>query len=212
MIRASRPVLSFFLAGALASVAAPAHADTPSSAPSCPPSGDALTDQDRQALAAAEQLAQEASGVIEQWITAQVLAEDQLFARFYFPVAKTNPRRFTTVYDQLADRDLMGPGDKALAASPQYVYAFVTDVGSYAPVHNTKFSRPLTGDAEKDNAGNRAKRIMLDPVSVNAARSTARYLLQKSQDGGTKIYDVSVPIMVRGKHWGTARIGYKRGE
>lgn len=212
MMRAPRPRLTFLLTGLLAASAAPALADTATPAAACAAPSDALTDQDRQVLAAAEQLAQEASGAIEQWITAQVLAEDQVFARLYFPVAKTSPRRFTTVYEQLVDRDLMGPGDKALAASPQYVYAFVTDVGAYAPVHNSKFSRPLTGDAEKDHAGNRAKRIMLDPVSVAAARSSARYLLQKSQDGGAKIYDLSVPIMVRGKHWGTARIGYKRSE
>lgn len=202
------PRLSFLAAALL--LAAPAAADNPPPA-ACPPAADALTTQDQQVLATAEQLAHDASQAIEQWLVAQAVTEEQLFARLYYPMPKTTPRKFTTVYDALADRDLVAIEDKALAASPQQIYAIVTDINGYVPAHNTRFTRPLTGDDAKDAVGNRTKRLLNDPQSFAAARSTARYLLQKVRgDDGEPHYDLSVPLTIRGKHWGTARIGFRR--
>jgi len=52
-----------------------------------------------------------------------------------------------------------------------------------------------------------------DPASLVAARSEARFLIQRVRlDTGDVIYDLSVPVTVRGKHWGCARIGFRRAE
>lgn len=214
MKRIFRPELRFLLVAALAAAPAGVHADTATPAAPCPPAGiDALTAQDREVLAAAEQLAQESAQVLEQWIVAQVIAEEQLFSRLYFPVPNTTPRKFTTVYDKMADRDLIGPEDKALARSPALQYAIVTDINGYVPAHNTRYTRPLTGDATKDYLGIRTKRLLIDPVSIAAARSSARYLIQQTKgDAGEVISDLSVPVVVRGKPWGCVRIGYRRAE
>jgi hypothetical protein len=214
MKRALRHNLSLFVAAALAAApfSALAAPDTPAPLASCP-TPETLTAQDREVLAAAEQLALEAAGQLEQWITAKEVTQEQLFARFYFPVPNTNPRQFSTVYDKLADRDLVPIQDKVLAASPARQYAIVTDFNGYVPAHNTRYSRPLTGDPEKDYEGNRTKRLLHDVEAVHAARSTARYLLQPARgDNGEPLSDLSVPLMVRGKHWGTVRIGYRRAE
>ncbi|MBC7974211.1 MAG: hypothetical protein H7138_04445 [Myxococcales bacterium] len=89
----------------------------------------------------------------------------------------------------------------------------MTDSNGYVPAHNTRFTQPLTGKPDKDYANNRTKRLLGDLASLRAARSEARYLLQRTAlETGEVIYDLSVPIMVRGKHWGCARIGYRRAE
>ncbi|HEU4727572.1 MAG TPA: hypothetical protein VFT22_06780 [Kofleriaceae bacterium] len=175
--------------------------------------GEPASQQDRDVLAAAEQLASEATQLIDQWITAQAITEDRLFARLYFPIARTDPQKYNTPYDALAERDLVGPEDKALGRVPALQYAIVSDINGYIPAHNSRFARPLTGNAAQDYANNRTKRMLGDPASLIAARSEARYLIQRTRlDTGDVIYDLSVPIMVRGKHWGCVRIGYRRNE
>lgn len=179
---------------------------------------DALSAQDREILAAAEQLATEASQVLEQWIITQAITEDRLFARMYFPIARTDPRKagprqWATPYSVLADQDLVGPVDKALGRVALLQYAIVTDINGYVPVHNSRFSQPLTGNSEQDFINNRTKRLLGDHASLAAARSPTRYLIQRVKlETGDVIHDLSVPVIVRGKHWGCARIGYRRTE
>jgi len=174
---------------------------------------DGLSTQDRDVLAATEQLATEASQALDQWISTQAVSEERLFARFYYPIPKTDPQKFSTAYDSLAERDIVAPEDRALARSPTLQYAIVTDINGYVPAHNTRFARPLTGDAAQDYINNRTKRLLADTASLAAARSEARYLIQRTRtETGDVIYDVSVPVIVRGKHWGCARIGYRRTE
>lgn len=174
---------------------------------------DALSSQDKDILAAAEQLAADASQAIEQWIITQATTEDRVFARIYFPIPKTDPQKFSSPYDALADRDLVPFEDKTLARSAAMQYAIVTDINGYVPAHNTRFAQPLSGVTAQDYVNNRTKRIFGDLASVSAARSEAKFLIQRVKlETGDMIYDLSVPIIVRGKHWGCARIGYRRSE
>jgi methyl-accepting chemotaxis protein len=175
--------------------------------------GDALTAQEREVLTAAEQLAAEASQLIEQWITTQAITEDRLFARLYFPIAKTDPQKYATPYDTLADRDLVGPEDKMLARTTTLLYAIVTDSNGYVPAHNTRFAQPLTDNVEHNYINNRTKRMLGDAASLLAARNEQHYLIQRTRlETGDVTYDLSVPVSVRGKHWGCVRIGYRRSE
>jgi methyl-accepting chemotaxis protein len=179
---------------------------------------DALSAADREILTVAEQLAAEASQVLEQWIITQAITEDRLFARLYFPIAKTDPRKagpqqYATPYSALADRDLVGPEEKALARVALLQYAILTDINGYVPVHNNRFAQPLTGNSEQDFINNRTKRMLGDNASLSAARSETRFLIQRVKlETGDVISDLSVPVIVRGKHWGCARIGYRRPE
>jgi methyl-accepting chemotaxis protein len=186
----------------------------PAAAPRSPPdAAPELTAQDRDALAVAEALAAEAGQAIEQWIVTQAVTEDRLFARFYYPIARTDPQKYSTAYDRLAERDFVIPEDRALGHSAAFHYAIVTDVNGYVPAHNSRFSQPLTGNVVQDYANNRNKRLLGDAAGLAAARSEAHYLLQRTRlDGGGIVYDLSVPIAVRGKHWGCVRVGYRRAE
>jgi len=186
---------------------------TPARPAETPLPTDNLSPQERDLLAAVDQLASDGAQVLEQWIITQTITEDRLFARLYFPIAKTDPQKYSTPYDALADRDLIGPEDKALAHAPMLQYAILTDINGYVPAHNTRFAQPLTGNVEQDYINNRTKRMLGDAASLQAARSEARYKIQTVKlETGDVIYDISVPVTVRGKHWGCARIGYRRTE
>jgi methyl-accepting chemotaxis protein len=177
-----------------------------------------LTPQERDLLTTAEQLATDATQVMEQWILAQGVTEERLFARMYYPVAASDVKAcarpcYRTSYDSLADRDFVALEDKTLAHAALLQYAIVTDINGYVPAHNTRFAQPVTGNAEQDYINNRTKRLLGDVASLTAARNEGRFTIQRVRlETGDVIYDISVPITVRGKHWGCARIGYRRAE
>lgn len=211
MIRTSPHKLVVALVAAACAI--PVHAFAQGTAAAKPPDGptDGATAQDREMLALAEQLAEQSAQILESWIATQAISEDRLFGRLYFPVPKTEPYKYTTLYDAVAQRDLPGPEDRVLGRSTLMQYAILTDINAYVPVQNTRFSQPLTGNMAQDYAGNRTKRMLGDLASFAAARNEAHSLLQRVRlETGDTIYDVSVPVMVRGKHWGCVRIGYRR--
>jgi methyl-accepting chemotaxis protein len=85
---------------------------------------------------------------------------------------------------------------------------FTVDNNGYLPTHNSKFQQPITGDKDKDKVGNRTKRIFNDPTGLAAAKNTQSGFIQVyKRDTGETMWDVSNPIIVKGKQWGNFRIG-----
>jgi hypothetical protein len=83
------------------------------------------------------------------------------------------------------------------------------DTNAYIPAHNTRVSQPMTGNLGQDYTNSRTKRILGDLASFAAAQSEAHYLLQHVRlENGDTVYDLSVPVYVRGRHWGCVRIAY----
>jgi len=115
--------------------------------------------------------------------------------------------KYHTRYDALTDRAVLVFQDKFLEF-PDFVFAVGVDENGYLPTHNTRYQKPVTGDAAKDLAGNRTKRIFDDPVGIAAAKNTEPSLVQVyARDTGETMWDISSPIFVKGKHWGAFRIG-----
>ena len=211
MIRTIQHRFALALITAACALPTPSFAQPAAASPST--SSDGLSAQDREILATAEQLASDATQVLERWISSQSISQDRLFARIYLPVPKTDPYKFTTPYDALAQRDFVAPQDRALARSPTQVYAIITDINGYVAVHNSRYNQPLTGDAAADYANNQSRRLLGDLASFAAGKNRARYLQQRvRREAGEVIYEISVPVMVRGQHWGCVRIGYNRIE
>jgi methyl-accepting chemotaxis protein len=174
---------------------------------------DALSSQDREVLAWANQLAGETSQLLERWLQSRAISEERLFARLYYPIARTDPPKYTTEYSGLADRDLPALQEAVVRKSGTVVFAVVTDLNGYLPTHNQRYSLPLTGNLAFDLVNNRTKRIFGDRTGIAAARNEAPYLLQRyKRDTGELMADLSVPVRVRGKHWGCVRIGYRQVE
>lgn len=90
---------------------------------------------------------------------------------------------------------------------PEVEFAVLCDNQGYTPAHNTVYNFPLTGNYEEDNLKSRSKRIYYDG---NAAQNdTAAYILEVyHRDTGEEMWKMSSPVFVKGKHWGTFRIGF----
>jgi HAMP domain-containing protein len=115
--------------------------------------------------------------------------------------------KYHTRYDAYTDRAVLAFQDKFLEYE-DFIFAVGVDVKGYLPTHNSRYQKPITGIPEQDLAGNRTKRVFDDPVGLAAARNVQPILLQVYQrDTGETLWDVSSPIMVKGKHWGGFRIG-----
>ena len=105
--------------------------------------------------------------------------------------------------------NLVLPVEDEFFKDPQFTYAIPVDINGYAPVHNSIYNRPLTGDFSFDRLHNRTKRIFNDEVGIKAAtHAEDQYLLQTyRRDTGELMWDISSPILVKGRHWGAFRVG-----
>ncbi|HTP49508.1 MAG TPA: hypothetical protein VMK42_02330 [Anaeromyxobacteraceae bacterium] len=172
--------------------------------------GDGLNSQEREMLALANDFAARCSQAIEGWISKGEVPQERLFAFLYYPIPKTDPPKFTTDWDRLSDRDILPIEEAVLSKSTAISFAVMVDRFGYLPTHNQRYSQPLTGNLASDLVNNRTKRIFNDRTGLTAARSEAPYLVQRYQrDTGEVMVDLSVPVFVRGQHWGAVRIGYR---
>jgi hypothetical protein len=135
-----------------------------------------------------------------------------IFDENYQPIANTKPQKYHTKYDRYLDEKIQAYED-SLLTDTNITFAALIDRNGYLPTHNTKYSQPLTGDPEKDKLGNRTKRIFNDKVGLAAAHYQGEdgkgYLQQVyERDTGEKMWDISAPVFVKGRHWGAFRFGY----
>ena len=158
-------------------------------------------------------------GVLEQSLSSGQFFEEQLFDTDYQeitegPLADAAIPKYRTAYDLYLDLTIKDFQDTFAASDPMVVFAVLVDRNGYLPTHNSRFTQPLTGDVEKDKVGNRTKRIFDDSVGLNAAHYDGAdgkgYLQQVyERDTGEKMWDISAPVFVKGRHWGGFRIGYQ---
>ena len=133
---------------------------------------------------------------------------EDVFDTNYVPIPNTDPQKYHTKYDSYLDRTIIEIEDEYLK-DEQVVFAVLVDKNGYLPTHNSKYTKPLTGDKEKDKVGNRTKRLFNDPVGLAAAKNEKDMLKQVyARDTGEKMWDISAPVFVNGKHWGGFRIGF----
>jgi len=145
--------------------------------------------------------------ILEDAIASGRLTEAQVFDRDYKPIPGTNPQKHHTAYDSFTDANTLSIEDTYLKGD-DVLYAVAEDVNGYVPTHNTRYSRPLTGDYQTDLAGSRTKRLFNDPVGLAAGQNTQQILQQIYQrDTGELAWDISAPIYVNGNHWGGFRVG-----
>ncbi|MGF1611760.1 MAG: methyl-accepting chemotaxis protein [Kiloniellales bacterium] len=142
------------------------------------------------------------------------ISEAELFTRSYRPIPGSDPQQVMAPFTELTDRLLPELQEPLLAADPRIVFCAAVDSNGYLPTHNKKFSQAQGSDPVWNNANCRNRRVFDDRVGLAAGRNREPFLLQtyRRDMGGGKFVlmkDVSAPIMVRGKHWGGFRMGYK---
>ncbi|MDJ0781485.1 MAG: methyl-accepting chemotaxis protein [Desulfosarcinaceae bacterium] len=132
-----------------------------------------------------------------------------IFDRHYQPVANTNPQKYTATFTDAVCRAFQGYCDDILSQIPGAIYALPIDNKGYLATHHSKVSQPMTGDYAVDLLNSRHMRIyMANDTEKRRATSTAPMLLQTyMRDTGEVINDLSMPIMIDGRHWGAFILG-----
>lgn len=154
-----------------------------------------------QAMAAREQC--------KQILVDAMAGGHDIFDEAYRAIPNSNPQKYSTSYDKAVERQLQGAYDQLVANVPGSVFSLCVDRKGYAPTHNSKYSRPLTGDLKKDLVESRDKRMFSDPVGLRAAQNLMPWLLQTyRRDTGEVLNDLSLPIEINGRHWGGIRLGF----
>lgn len=159
-------------------------------------------------------LAREAAAAISARFEADVqagrLTLDDLFDRNYKAQPGTNPVRYSTRFDRYADEVLPSIQEPLLDRNDALVYAIATTPDGYVPTHNRAFSQPPVGDPEIDRVKSRSKRLFNDRTGGRCGSHQRKVLLQTySRDTGELMHDLSIPIIVSGRHWGGLRLGYR---
>lgn len=132
-----------------------------------------------------------------------------LFSDQYTPIPDTKPQKYSTPFDRFTDQILPTLQEPFLKHHPEAVFAICCDARGYVPTHNDKFCQPLTGDYDHDLRANRTKRLFNDKTGARCGSHTEKVLVQTyKRDTGEVMHDLSVPILVKGRHWGGFRIGY----
>ena len=135
---------------------------------------------------------------------------DDLFDRNYQVIPNTSPAKYQTRFDRYTDQVLPTIQEPLLARHEGLVFAIACTQQGYVPTHNKVFSQPLTGDAQVDALQNRTKRKFADRTGIRCGSHQKAVLLQTyTRDTGELMHDLSVPIMLKGRHWGGLRLGYK---
>ena len=131
-----------------------------------------------------------------------------VFDQRYQPIQGTNPPKLKASWGDEYGRRCQTILEECLASIPGAAFAVAVNTDSYLAAHNLKFSKPLTGDPEKDLVGNRTCRKFDRPPELRAARNAEPLLVQTYlRDTGEILCDIAMPIMVGGRHWGNVRVG-----
>ena len=172
--------------------------------------GDAAMRLHERMPALVQGLARSIGAAFEQAIDQRRLALEDLFDTSYLPIPDTKPKKFHTRYDAFCDKLLPALQEPVLQSAAEIAYAIACDRRGYVPTHNARYCQALTGDEKLDTAGNRTKRIFDDPVGSRCGDHRLPFLLQTyRRDTGEIMHDMSAPVMVKGRHWGGVRVGYR---
>jgi methyl-accepting chemotaxis protein len=153
--------------------------------------------------------AQDAKAQYEEFLTKMSDSGVDIFDTNYKEIPGTNPQKYSTKYDTKVESFFQDASDKLMNSVNGGIFCLAVDVKGYAPTHNKKYSQKPTGDPAVDTVNSRDKRIFNDPAGLRAARNEHPFLMQTyARDTGEILNDLSVPIMVKGKHWGALRVGF----
>lgn len=169
-----------------------------------------LDDYHQRVYDLAREGARQIAGQFEADIANNRISQEDLFDRSYQAIANTTPSKYHTRFDGYTDQVLPVIQEALLPRHEGLVFAIACTPQGYVPTHNNVFSQALTGDAQVDAVHNRTKRKFADRTGIRCGSHQQAVLLQTyTRDTGELMHDLSVPIMVKGRHWGGLRLGYK---
>ncbi|MDD2486924.1 MAG: methyl-accepting chemotaxis protein [Candidatus Gracilibacteria bacterium] len=131
--------------------------------------------------------------------------------RNYKLIPNTNPQKFTVSYNEVFDRELQYMFDEGLTHLNGAVFSLAVDINGYVGTHHKANSCALTGDYSVDLLKSRNRRMYVgNEQEIKRAKNTETFLVQTYlRDTGQILHDISMPIYVKGQHFGAVIVGMK---
>ena len=139
---------------------------------------------------------------------------ERLMDEKYREIPGTDPKQYLTNYVEFTDRVLPAIQDPIQKSDPRIVFCVAWAKGGYLPTHNPNYRQPQGKDPVWNNANCRNRRLFNDRAVKKVAANTKPFLVQtyrRDMGGGHFVLmkDLSSPIMIRGRHWGAFRMGFR---
>ena len=139
---------------------------------------------------------------------------ERLMDEKYREIPGTDPKQYLTNYVEFTDRVLPAIQDPIQKSDPRIVFCVAWAKGGYLPTHNPNYRQPQGKDPVWNNANCRNRRLFNDRAVKKVAANTKPFLVQtyrRDMGGGhfVRMKDLSSPIMIRGRHWGAFRMGFR---
>ncbi len=159
--------------------------------------------------------AKQISAAFETAVARGEIGLDQLMDEKYREIAGTDPKQYMTEYVTFTDRILPPIQDPVQKCDPRIVFCVAWARGGYLPTHNPNYRHKQGPDPVWNNANCRNRRLFSDRAVKKVAANTRPFLLQtyrRDMGGGNFVLmkDLSSPIVVRGRHWGAFRMGFRQ--
>ncbi|MGY4444543.1 hypothetical protein ACVW04_007362 [Bradyrhizobium sp. LM2.3] len=140
---------------------------------------------------------------------------DRFMDENYREISGSDPKQYNTNYVEFTDRLLPAIQDPIQKSDSRIVFCVAWAKGGYLPTHNPNYRLPQGKDPVWNNANCRNRRLFTDRAVQKVAANTKPFLLQtyrRDMGGGQFVLmkDLSSPIMIRGKHWGAFRMGFRQ--
>jgi methyl-accepting chemotaxis protein len=169
---------------------------------------------DSPLIRAVMQTAKRISAEFEAAIDRGDIRLDQLMDENYREIPGTDPKQYLTDYVAFTDRVLPPIQDPLQKSSSRIVFCVAWAKSGYLPTHNPNYRLPQGPDPVWNNANCRNRRLFNDRAVKKVAASRKPFLLQtyrRDMGGGQFVLmkDLSSPIMVKGRHWGAFRMGFR---
>lgn len=163
---------------------------------------------------AASRLAAEVASVFQNGLDHGHIAGEMLFSTQHAPLSGTDPLQFDHPALEFHRRALPEVLARHHDIDRRMAYAIVVDIAGYAPVHNKRYSQPQRpSDPAFNRKFARSQRIYADRWTMKAARFARGPLVQTvrrdvPRGHGRKAREFACPIIVAGRRWGAALIGF----
>jgi methyl-accepting chemotaxis protein len=159
--------------------------------------------------------AKQISAAFESAVARGEISLEQLMDEKYREISGTDPKQYLTDYVTFTDRILPAIQDPIQKSDPRIVFCVAWAKGGYLPTHNPNYRHKQGPDPVWNNANCRNRRLFSDRAVKKVGANTKPFLLQtyRREMGGGKFVlmkDLSSPILVRGRHWGAFRMGFRQ--
>jgi methyl-accepting chemotaxis protein len=160
-------------------------------------------------ILAAQEVSAKVIDAFERGLETGQITERDLFDENYSQVPGSNPPQYLTRFTEFCDR-VLPPIQDPVAARLNAMAVCSVDRNGYMVSHQPQYSKPQGPDPVW-NAANCRNRIKFnDYTALAAAHNRKPILLQtfnrKMGDRTLTVKDASVPIIVKGRHWGALRV------